>query len=137
MVLFGFFELFVLIPMLFWISLSLQARRLRDIGWEPVFVIPAWVVAMAIDLTMAQSGPKLWMLPFAGPTILGWLIILLTEVCLLFWPGRTYAADDFLTLESPAERAPKPTTAAPAATRPARRPSPASPAGAGFGRRGL
>ncbi len=25
-----------------WASLSLQARRFRDIGWNPVLIIPGW-----------------------------------------------------------------------------------------------
>ena len=95
-------------------------------------MIPAWVAVMALDLWIAQSGPKLPMLPFAGPTILGRLINLGIVCCLLFWPGKTYG-DEFLEPESRQTAA----TPAPAAAQPVRRAVPAAPAATGFGRRGL
>jgi uncharacterized membrane protein YhaH (DUF805 family) len=130
MALLGLFVLVVVLPAVMWIGFSLQARRFRDIGWEPVFVIPAWIAVMALDLWIAQSGPKLPMLPFAGPTILGRLINLGMVCCLLFWPGNKYG-DEFLEPESGQ------TSASPAPAQPVRRAVPAAPAVTGFGRRGL
>jgi len=135
MLIFGFFELLVLLPAIVWISFSLQARRFRDIGWEPIFVIPAWIIATAIDLAMAQINHRSGALPFfAGPTILGCLIDLVLTACLLFWPSKTYSADDFLTTEPSAE--PRPATSAWSTPPRSARSSPPASATAVFGRRG-
>src|SRR5271154_3884479 len=37
------FCIVVLGPIYLWVSFSMQARRFRDIGWEPTVVIPAWI----------------------------------------------------------------------------------------------
>ena len=52
----GLLALFALVavPLFLWISLSLQARRLRDIGWNPLYVIPAVFAVDLIDQTIAR-----------------------------------------------------------------------------------
>jgi uncharacterized membrane protein YhaH (DUF805 family) len=126
------------LPAAAWIGFSLQARRFRDIGWEPVFVIPAWIFIMAVDRAFAggMSTTTFSVEQLLNQTILGQLFNLAMVLCLLFWPGRTYT-DDFLEPSQPTVRAPRPAEPAPAPVRPAPGSFPASPAVTGFGRRGL
>jgi uncharacterized membrane protein YhaH (DUF805 family) len=125
------------LPAISWIGLSLQARRLRDIGWEPVFVIPAWIVVMAVDRAFAGgSMTTLSVEHLFRQTILGQLFNLAMVLCLLFWPGRTYT-DDFFEPAQPTVRAPRPAEPTPSPARLAPSPFPASPAVTGFGRRGI
>jgi uncharacterized membrane protein YhaH (DUF805 family) len=115
-----------------WITLSLQARRIRDIGWSPLLVIGCWFAVGILDRLVAHASPGLSMAPLHQSTLLGGLINLAFAGVLLFWPGGA-DEDDFVPLladEGPAPARPAP--AAPSAL--ARSPTPAP---AGFGRRGL
>src|SRR4051812_31226187 len=38
-------------------SMMLQAMHFRDIGWDPVCVIPAWVAVMVLDYVIATRFP--------------------------------------------------------------------------------
>jgi uncharacterized membrane protein YhaH (DUF805 family) len=69
-----------------WISLSLQARRIRDIGWNPVYVIPGWIGLMIVDRGVALAVPSLALTPHGG-TLLGGLFNLAMGAALLFWPS--------------------------------------------------
>lgn len=40
-----------------WVSLALQAKRFRDIGWNPLDVIPGWLAVSVVDLLVAVSVP--------------------------------------------------------------------------------
>ena len=60
-------------PLAVWSALSLQARRLRDIGLEPLFVIPLWIGTLGL----AQSWP-----------MIAASISLALFGCLYVWPGR-------------------------------------------------
>jgi uncharacterized membrane protein YhaH (DUF805 family) len=60
-------------PLAVWIALSLQARRLRDIGLEPLIVIPLWIATLGL----AQSQP-----------LIAASISLALFACLYAWPGR-------------------------------------------------
>jgi uncharacterized membrane protein YhaH (DUF805 family) len=124
----------VAVPIFYWISFSLQARRFRDIGWEPVFVIPAWLVCDVIDRLAVMGAPQFAIGPSTGVSWLGLLVNLGLGLCLLFWPGRKYediasVFDDVPPSESRAQAAaPAPRPATPWAP---------SPVSSGFGRRGL
>ncbi|HEY2658881.1 MAG TPA: DUF805 domain-containing protein [Caulobacteraceae bacterium] len=132
--------LFVLVglPLFFWISFSLQARRIRDIGWNPLYVIPGWILVGVVDFMLAKAIPALAIGKLHNQTVLGGLINLALSCALLFWPGR--AEDDGFSLhddeawsqpdEPSPVMTPAPVHSAPAAYG-------ARPAGAGFGRRGL
>ena len=37
----------------------LQSMRIRDIGWDPVCVIPAWIAIPIVDKLMAAKFPGL------------------------------------------------------------------------------
>ena len=60
-------------PIAVWCALSLQARRLRDIGLEPLIVIPLWIGTLGL----AQSWP-----------LIAAAISLALFACLYAWPGR-------------------------------------------------
>jgi uncharacterized membrane protein YhaH (DUF805 family) len=116
-----------------WINLSVQARRFRDMGWEPTYVFSAWIAVIVVDrIAAVLSGVHG---AVYGETIIGSLVNLALYGCLLFWPGRRF---DDLVWEPEAMRPAYAPAASPAPYNPApamvRRPSGAP---AGFGRRGL
>lgn len=80
-------------------SFMLAAMRVRDIGWDPVVVIPAWIAVLVIDWMVASRMPGLG-LPQQHGTVVGGLINLGLMLALLFWPSGGQAGapprfDDF------------------------------------------
>jgi len=76
------------LPALIWISFSLQARRFRDMGWNPLFSILSLITVAAIDqivgrAVLGHGGAN----PLRYVPMLGGLINLVVSGCLLFWPG--------------------------------------------------
>jgi uncharacterized membrane protein YhaH (DUF805 family) len=69
-------------PLAIWCAISLQARRLRDIGWEPLVVMPMWLGALVLAGFAAQVGLALSQAALAS------LISLAMLACLYGWPGR-------------------------------------------------
>jgi uncharacterized membrane protein YhaH (DUF805 family) len=114
-----------------WMTFTLQSMRIRDIGWDPVCVIPAWIAILIIDKLVAGKIPA-WSLGHDHHgTIVGALVNLALFLALLFWPGgdredpMPTVGDTRRTPDEPSHR--RDTASAPA-PRTAR-------AGAGFGRR--
>jgi len=68
-------------------SLALQAMRFRDIGWDPVVVIAAWLAIMFIDAIVAAKMPDLALAHGHYGTIVGSIVNLVMTGILLFWPG--------------------------------------------------
>jgi uncharacterized membrane protein YhaH (DUF805 family) len=71
-------------PLAAWIAVSLQARRLRDIGWEPLIAIPIWAGALVAVGMAAQSSPD----TTQTQMVVGTLINFAALTCLFVWPGR-------------------------------------------------
>ena len=69
-------------PLALWSGVSLQARRLRDIGWEPLIVMPIWVGALVLAGFAAQAGFAMSQAALAS------MISLAMLACLYGWPGR-------------------------------------------------
>lgn len=67
-------------PLAIWSAAWLQARRLRDIGWEPMIVIPIWIGVLLLAGFAAQAG--------VSQTALASLVSLALLACLYGWPGR-------------------------------------------------
>ena len=67
-------------PLAVWSAASLQARRLRDIGWEPLIVFPMWIGVLLLAGFAAQAG--------VSQTALASLASLALLACLYGWPGR-------------------------------------------------
>jgi uncharacterized membrane protein YhaH (DUF805 family) len=130
----------VLGPIYLWVSFSLQARRFRDIGWEPTYVIPAWIGLDLLDRLAVWAVPPIAVTPDSGVSWLGLLLNLALGGCLLFWPGRPPfdVAAVFNDVPPPSQPA-GPPRGQPAMARPGFAPAArtASPAAASFGRRGL
>lgn len=136
----------IALPAALWSSFSLQARRFRDIGWNPVVVIPAWIVVDLIDIIVAKAMPALAVGGEHQGTPIGGLVGLVLGGALLFWPGagggdETYAPPP-LEPRDPVDRfranpTPKPTPVRGPAPARAMAPVQAAAPVTGFGRRGL
>jgi uncharacterized membrane protein YhaH (DUF805 family) len=79
----------------FLISFTLQSMRIRDIGWDPVCVIPVWFALMAIDAAIAHKFPGFALGPKHYGTVVGGLLNLVMTLILLFWPSGDFDSADF------------------------------------------
>jgi uncharacterized membrane protein YhaH (DUF805 family) len=134
------FCIVVLVPIYLWVSFSMQARRFRDIGWEPAVVIPAWIGLDLLDRLAVWAAPPIAVTPDSGVSWFGLLLNLGFGCCLLFWPGRP-AFDVAAVFDDvpPPSQPHEPPRGQPAVARANFAPDArsASTAPAGFGRRGL
>jgi uncharacterized membrane protein YhaH (DUF805 family) len=74
-------------PFFLWATFTLQAMRVRDIGWDPVTIIPLWIVIMVVDAYVAAKIPA-WSAGRGNhQTIVGLLTNLVSTGILLFWPS--------------------------------------------------
>jgi uncharacterized membrane protein YhaH (DUF805 family) len=126
--------LVIVLPIYLWFSLAFQAKRIRDIGWNPLHVILGWIGLMVLDRMVGMAVPALAL--GTGGTLIGALLNLAMGGVLLFWPSGpadTSWSEQVYHTGSPAPEAPRPAmrSAAPA---PSWTPAPAP---TGFGRRGL
>ena len=69
------------------VSLQLQCMRIRDIGWDPVCVMPGWFVVMIFDKFLAMKFPALALTPEHNGTVVGALVNLGLGLALTFWPS--------------------------------------------------
>jgi uncharacterized membrane protein YhaH (DUF805 family) len=68
-------------------TFTLQSMRIRDIGWDPVCVIPAWLALMIVDHVVAGRIPA-WAIGHEHQgTIVGGLVNLALMLALTFWPS--------------------------------------------------
>jgi uncharacterized membrane protein YhaH (DUF805 family) len=72
------------------ITLTLQSMRIRDIGWDPVCVIPGWIAVLIIDMVVANKFPTLSLGHEHQGTAVGALVNLALFLALLFWPSGDY-----------------------------------------------
>lgn len=72
------------------ITLTLQSMRIRDIGWDPVCVIPGWVAVLVIDMMIAKKFPGLSLGPEHHATAISAIVNLALLLALLFWPSAGY-----------------------------------------------
>lgn len=91
------------------ITLTLQSMRFRDIGWDPVCVIPGWFAVLIVDMVVAKKFPSLSLGPefpglSLGPehhgTAVGVLVNLALLLALFFWPSA-HDEDEMPTLDEP------------------------------------
>jgi uncharacterized membrane protein YhaH (DUF805 family) len=68
-------------------SITLQAMRVRDIGWDPVIVMAAWLSIVFVDAIIAAKMPALALSQGHYGTIVGSIVNLVMTGILLFWPG--------------------------------------------------
>ena len=115
-----------------WVTFNLQAMRIRDIGWNPVLIIPVWIALIVADGFAAVAVPSLSSGTGEHQTMVGAVINLAAICALLFWPSGDGSM--------PAPHEPKPAKSEPPAARrvaPSRPVSYGSPDRTSFGRRGL
>lgn len=85
----------LLIPALFfilvvlWVNTSLMSMRIRDIGWNPAYVVPVWLLIFFVDAFVAFEIPAFGVRN-GHQTIVGGLVNLGLSLALLFWPGSSY-----------------------------------------------
>ena len=116
-----------------WMTFTLQSMRIRDIGWDPVCVIPAWIAIVIIDKVNPLKIPS-WSLTHEqnGPVV-GGLVNLGLVLALTFWPSGDYERPFNDAYRTPDGRSPK-TSQKPQATSVAAERI-ARATGADFGRR--
>jgi uncharacterized membrane protein YhaH (DUF805 family) len=68
-------------------TFTLQSMRIRDIGWDPVCVIPAWLAIMVVDYVVAGRFPAWAIGQEHQGTIVGGLVNLALMLALTFWPS--------------------------------------------------
>jgi uncharacterized membrane protein YhaH (DUF805 family) len=68
-------------------TFTLQSMRIRDIGWDPVCVIPAWFALMIVDHVVAGRYPAWAIGQEHQGTIVGGLVNLALMLALTFWPS--------------------------------------------------
>ena len=72
------------------ITFTLQSMRIRDIGWDPVCVIPGWIALLVVDSVVASKIPAWSLGPEHHGTVVGALVNLGLLLALTFWPSGEY-----------------------------------------------
>ena len=70
-----------------YMTFTLQSMRIRDIGWDPVCVIPAWIAIVIIDKLIAGKIPAWSLGQDHNGTVVGALVNLALLLALTFWPS--------------------------------------------------
>lgn len=70
-----------------WMTFMLQSMRIRDIGWDPICVIPAWIAILIIDKLVAGKIPAWALGREHNGTVVGGLVNLGLVLALTFWPS--------------------------------------------------
>ena len=127
-----------LAPFILWITVALQSMRIRDIGWNPAYVVPAWLLICGIDAYVAFKVPEWSIGKEHAQTLVGGLVNLFFTLALMFWPSGDHV-DDVPTYDEPRRPRTEPYSSPPPA--PARAAAPAirrdATGRARFGQRGL
>ncbi len=69
------------------ITLTIQSMRVRDIGWDPVCVIPGWIAILIVDMMLARKFPGLSLGPAHHATAVSAIVNLVFFLSLMFWPS--------------------------------------------------
>lgn len=75
------------------IKYALQSMRIRDMGWDPVRIIPAWIAMGIVDGVIASKVPA-WSIGHTHlhGTIVGVTINFALLLALTFWPSGRFEA---------------------------------------------
>jgi hypothetical protein len=71
-------------------TFTLQGMRVRDIGWDPVCVIPGWFALLIIDKLVASKIPAWSFDHDHNGTMVGALVNFGLILALTFWPSGDY-----------------------------------------------
>jgi hypothetical protein len=94
----------IVIGVMFWlVTFMLQSMRFRDIGWDPVCVIPLWIALIVVDRVIAAKIPAVSLGHDHPGTIVGALTNLALVVALTFWPTGSHETETptFSTPQAP------------------------------------
>lgn len=83
-------------------TFTLQSMRIRDIGWDPVCVIPAWIALMIVDHVVAGRFPAWAIGEEHQATMVGGLVNLALMLALMFWPSEVSEGSYTNPFEPPA-----------------------------------
>jgi uncharacterized membrane protein YhaH (DUF805 family) len=72
------------------VTFMLQSMRFRDIGWDPVCVIPLWIALAVVDRVIAAKIPAVSLGHDHPGTIVGALVNLGLVLALTFWPSGSH-----------------------------------------------
>jgi uncharacterized membrane protein YhaH (DUF805 family) len=73
-----------------WMTFTLQSMRIRDIGWDPVCIIPGWIALLIVDKLVASKIPAWSFDHDRNGTIVGALVNFGLILALTFWPSGDY-----------------------------------------------
>jgi uncharacterized membrane protein YhaH (DUF805 family) len=91
-------------------TFTLQSMRIRDIGWDPVCVIPAWIALMIVDHVVAGRFPAWAIGGEHQGTMVGALVNLALMLALTFWPSAESEGAYTNPFEPPARAVSRPST---------------------------
>jgi len=69
------------------VCFMLQSMRVRDIGWDPVCVMAAWIALIVLDKAIAGRFPEYALTYQHTGTVVGALANAAMNLVLTFWPG--------------------------------------------------
>jgi uncharacterized membrane protein YhaH (DUF805 family) len=72
------------------INFMLQSMRIRDIGWDPVCVMAAWIALVVIDRVVAGKFPAYALTYQHNGTVIGALVNAGLTLALFFWPSGSF-----------------------------------------------
>ena len=73
------------------ICFMLQSMRVRDIGWDPVCVMAAWIALMVLDRAVAGRFPEYALTYQHTATVVGTAVNGVMNLVLTFWPGNGHS----------------------------------------------
>lgn len=86
----------IVVGVMFWlVTFMLQSMRFRDIGWDPLCVIPLWIALIVVDRVIAAKIPAVSLGHDHPGTIVGALTNLALVLALTFWPGGSHETETF------------------------------------------
>ena len=92
----------IAVTLLFWlITFVLNSMRFRDIGWDPVCVIPLWIALVIVDKVIATKIPAVSLGHSHPGTIVGALTSAGLLLALTFWPSSSHETQTFDTPQEP------------------------------------
>jgi len=85
----------------------LQSMRIRDIGWDPVCVVPAWIALMIVDRLVAAKFPAWAVGQEHQATMVGGLVNFVLLLILMFWPSADHEGSSSASDHNPGGRSEK------------------------------
>ncbi len=73
-----------------WSVVCLMSMRIRDIGWNPAYVVPIYLLVVGVDAYVAMTMPALAFHQGRPGTVFGTALEFVFNLTLLFWPSGAY-----------------------------------------------